>query len=146
MWGIHRGPVNSPHKGPVTRKMFPFDDVIMYSSIKSPASKPLQCLDLTFTLAYILQQLNFLIYRSVIHMHSSWGWNIIRALSALCGEVASVHTGLGWGIVGFVRLVYSLNSHMAHTSNDISRFNSNMHNGHWQNLSNSVWLQTTNRD
>ena len=27
---IHRGPVNSPHKGPVTRKMFPFDDVIMF--------------------------------------------------------------------------------------------------------------------
>ena len=30
--GIHRGPVNSPHKWPVTRKMFPFDDVIMLSS------------------------------------------------------------------------------------------------------------------
>ena len=29
VWGIHRGSVNSPHKGPVTRKMFPFDDVIM---------------------------------------------------------------------------------------------------------------------
>ena len=29
VWGIHRGPVNSPHKGPVTRKVFPFDDVIM---------------------------------------------------------------------------------------------------------------------
>ena len=29
--GIHRGPVNSPHKWPVTRKMFPFDDVIMIS-------------------------------------------------------------------------------------------------------------------
>ena len=27
--GIHRGPVNSPHKWPVTRKMVPFDDVIM---------------------------------------------------------------------------------------------------------------------
>ena len=27
--GIPRGPVNSPHKWPVTRKMFPFDDVIM---------------------------------------------------------------------------------------------------------------------
>ena len=26
--GIHRGPVNSPHKWPVTRKIFPFDDVI----------------------------------------------------------------------------------------------------------------------
>ena len=29
MRGIHRGPVISPHKWPVTRKMFPFDDVIM---------------------------------------------------------------------------------------------------------------------
>ena len=27
--GIHWWPVNSPHKWPVTRKMFPFDDVIM---------------------------------------------------------------------------------------------------------------------
>ena len=27
--GIQRWPVNSPHKRPVTRKMFPFDDVIM---------------------------------------------------------------------------------------------------------------------
>ena len=29
VWGIHRGPVNSPHKWPVSRKMFPFDNVIM---------------------------------------------------------------------------------------------------------------------
>ena len=29
VWGIQRGPVNSPPKWPVTRKMFPFDDVIM---------------------------------------------------------------------------------------------------------------------
>ena len=28
--GIHRWPVNSPHKGPVTRKMFPFHYVIMW--------------------------------------------------------------------------------------------------------------------
>ena len=35
VWGIHRGPVNSPHKWPVTRKMFPFDDVIMISRKKS---------------------------------------------------------------------------------------------------------------
>ena len=26
---IHRGPVNSPHNGPGTRNMFPFDDVII---------------------------------------------------------------------------------------------------------------------
>ena len=31
---IHRWPVNSPHKGPVTRKMFPFDDVIMSDDLK----------------------------------------------------------------------------------------------------------------
>ena len=29
VWGIHRGPVNSPHKWPVTWKMLPFDDVTM---------------------------------------------------------------------------------------------------------------------
>ena len=28
--GIHRWPVNSPHKTPVTRKLIPFDNVIMY--------------------------------------------------------------------------------------------------------------------
>ena len=27
--GIRRWQVNSPHKGPVTRKMFPFDDTMM---------------------------------------------------------------------------------------------------------------------
>ena len=27
--GIHRSPVNSPPKRPVTRKMFPFDDVVL---------------------------------------------------------------------------------------------------------------------
>ena len=32
---IHRGPMNSPHKWPVTRKMFPIDDVIMiYGDIR----------------------------------------------------------------------------------------------------------------
>ena len=31
--GEFTGPVNSPHKRPVTRKMFPFDDVIMHQEI-----------------------------------------------------------------------------------------------------------------
>ena len=42
VWGIHRWPVNSPHKWPVTRKMFPFDDVIMVSignSLKGNSTK-----------------------------------------------------------------------------------------------------------
>ena len=33
--GIHRSPVNSPHNWPVTRKMFPFDDIIMILGIYS---------------------------------------------------------------------------------------------------------------
>ena len=32
--GIHRWPVNSPHKWPVTQKMFPYDDVIMLKQHK----------------------------------------------------------------------------------------------------------------
>ena len=34
--GIHRGPVNSPHKGPVTPKILPFDDVIMCYFTSTP--------------------------------------------------------------------------------------------------------------
>ena len=33
LWGIRRWPVNSPHRWPITWKMFPFDDVIMYHDI-----------------------------------------------------------------------------------------------------------------
>ena len=33
VWRIHRWPVNSPHKWPVTRKMLPFDDVIVWDFI-----------------------------------------------------------------------------------------------------------------
>ena len=50
VWGIHRGPVNSPHKWPVTRKVFPFDDVIMalwdmmiYSYLDTYLFKQLYC-------------------------------------------------------------------------------------------------------
>ena len=38
--GIYRWPVNSPHKGPVRRKIFPLDDVIMHSSIATVHSQP----------------------------------------------------------------------------------------------------------
>ena len=38
VWEIHWGPVNSPHKWPVTQKMFPFDDVIMHIPSAVPAT------------------------------------------------------------------------------------------------------------
>ena len=39
VWGIHWWPVNSPHKRPVTRKMFPFDDVIVNMTYFSVSTK-----------------------------------------------------------------------------------------------------------
>ena len=33
--GIHRSPANSPHKWPVTRKMFPFHDIIMFEDFRA---------------------------------------------------------------------------------------------------------------
>ena len=36
VWGIHRWAVNSLHKLPVMRKMFPFDDVIMFWKLLLP--------------------------------------------------------------------------------------------------------------
>ena len=38
--GNSPGPLNSPHKGPVTLKMFPFHDVIMWKSGPMPRSLP----------------------------------------------------------------------------------------------------------
>ena len=51
VWGIHRGPVNSPHKWPVTRKRFPFDDVIM--EILSVASKILWTINKNDTVIWV---------------------------------------------------------------------------------------------
>ena len=46
--GIHRWPVNSPHKGPVTRKVFSFDDVIMGQLVFNKISRVLlQNIDIT---------------------------------------------------------------------------------------------------
>ena len=47
--GIHRGPVNSPHKWPVTRKKFPFDDVIMRCCL-------CMCISLTLMLCRCLER------------------------------------------------------------------------------------------
>ena len=55
-WEIHRGPVNSPRKWPVTRKMFPFDDVIVYSGV---------CLRLSQVIGLIKHHKVFMFYVSV---------------------------------------------------------------------------------
>ena len=46
VWGIHWCPVNSPHKRPVTRKMFPFDDVIMINLSKGKCTSTSLIIDM----------------------------------------------------------------------------------------------------
>ena len=58
--GIHRWPVNSPHKGSVMRKMFPFDEVIMTKS-------PHHC-DFTDIFSDISPNL----------VHHEWKWYLIN--------------------------------------------------------------------
>ena len=41
--GIHRWPMNSQHKGPVKRKMFPCDDVIMISDFRDQVHTNFTC-------------------------------------------------------------------------------------------------------
>ena len=53
--GIHRWPVNSPHKGPVTRKMFAFDDVIMNHYIHNTHTIDLHFVSSKYTI-YMLYQ------------------------------------------------------------------------------------------
>ena len=53
--GIHRWPVNSPRKWPVTRKMYPFDDVIMWYSLVKTHQR-----DSLFTLISTEQAINTL--------------------------------------------------------------------------------------
>ena len=58
--GIHRGPVNSLHKWPVTRKMFPFDDVIMIRNTPVAASDAISFLSTSFDTSVQL-------YRSLLY-------------------------------------------------------------------------------
>ena len=55
--GIHRRPVNSPHKWPVTRKMFPFDDVINEVNI---VSRPVDwCVTLLMARLYYIGRVEY---------------------------------------------------------------------------------------
>ena len=63
VWGIHRWPVNSPHKVPVKRKMFPFDDVIMVgtrvgSSVR-PSFYPRFCITSNWLRLYLFKIITF---------------------------------------------------------------------------------------
>ena len=84
--GNSPGPVNSPHKGPVTRKMFPFDDVIMGTERNHSKSFPvpyvtsihniLHCVPSTplLSLAPIHSKLLYMLFMPVLTFSSVLKW------------------------------------------------------------------------
>ena len=72
---IHRWPVNSPHKGPVTRKMIPSDDVIIRESRECVYQ-----IQIGWTLPTVVQ----LMY---------WQWNLLPMyVSGFCKTLRCVRT------------------------------------------------------
>ena len=82
--GIHRVPVNSPHKWPVTRKMFPFDDVIMNFFYWFHTSNLHRALGSTHTSIMLNEIVTFCCIRGSLHCknqiaksaESSPAWNL----------------------------------------------------------------------
>ena len=66
--GIHRWPVNSPHKWPVTRKMFPFEWELVLSTVTNSKSVLGSIRDL-FSALYFLS-LSLRLYLEIL----GWGW------------------------------------------------------------------------
>ena len=89
VWETHWWTVNSPHKRPVTRKMFPFDDVIIYIALTSYF---LKILPLSTLLGQRLININAFI-------------NIIHRNELLCVDKAMIN----WSYKGVhVKLVSAL--------------------------------------
>ena len=86
--GIHRGPVISPQKWPVTRKIFPFDDVITRYS-----------LPVMFCLFF-----HFYYFTLLIYMYSK---GILRLLSnLLIGRVSRPNSGINCATICLTTNVY----------------------------------------
>ena len=108
VWGIHRSPVNSPHKRPVTRKMFPFGDVRIISRSKlrrNADSTTMITAELRshFKLmkdvysswaSYRLSQVNSS-KKNNSFLHTSWGYELKKCTTpvALCDVNPPVNDG-----------------------------------------------------
>ena len=85
--GIHRGPVNSPHKWPVTPKMFPFHDVIMkickgtrvffHSTLKKVDS-------IILLICWVKQWSDRMVCTSVSkHLQNLWNWPNVYSVTKI---------------------------------------------------------------
>ena len=89
---IHRWPVNSPHKEPVARKMFPFDDVIMSVNHWIQKRNWVQYIPWIMHTVDALMCFVVVWYQWMSPMMTSSNGNIFRVTGHLCGEF----TGHRW--------------------------------------------------
>ena len=72
---IHGWPVNSPHKGPVTRKIFPFDDVIMEKLDVNNDEVSLYCSKcVKMVLIFLVCEDSFMTIKSKLHIYIYIYW------------------------------------------------------------------------
>ena len=64
--GIHQWPVNSPHKWPITRKMFPFDDVIV------PCSASAIWWPIAYCTGYFMTRLDHILLFAVLELYQTF--------------------------------------------------------------------------
>ena len=81
--GIHRGPVNSSHKRPVTRKMFQFDDVIMFAQHDIEASQLFNRKDCSTIIAASYGHQSILTHLPMYSLFSCLHWLTSKEVSKL---------------------------------------------------------------
>ena len=108
--GIHRRRVDSPHKGPVTRKKFPFDDVIMdisqrqnYPWHDKEINERNLCYYLTWTALATLpdrRQFQTHLMSRVILMISAFSidsvWTLLKVMASMCCLCICWHKLVPW--------------------------------------------------
>ena len=83
--GNSPGPVNSPHKGPVTRKMFPFDDVIMDACLSTyPSHQFGQTERWAWFLPFFLIEVGICGFKCPYHTWVAFRLATLRLLLSLC--------------------------------------------------------------
>ena len=95
MRGIHRWPVNSPHIGPITQKIFPFDDVIMIYNTSQEICIPFEfcCGQVPTDFIHTLQD------------HLNWQWGNIKIVPVPVKQLRRTwlnwsHDSIGTHIIG----------------------------------------------
>ena len=83
--GIHRGPVSSPHKWPVMRKIFPFYDVIM------PRTKYCACWSPCFVKCHYIVVIVLNDFWSVYINNPKWYFNMPYMISMIFVRKSSQH-------------------------------------------------------